>query len=149
MEKIVKRIGLVYYMIYTSTILSTVVGYLLTMNNNDHIDSKSELGIALKSIIILYTLISLPLALGGFFRMTKKWIAIENETEKFNQYKKGAIIRLSLIGTGLIASIIIFYLFRTDVSLIYCAGISAIALLFCKPSEAKMMNELHLDKSEE
>jgi hypothetical protein len=149
MEKIVKRIGLVYYLIYTSTILTTIAGYLLTMNSDENFDSKSELGIALKSIIILYTLISLPLALGGFFRMTKKWIAIENENEKFNQYKKGAIIRLSLIGFGLIASIIVFYLFRTDISFIYCAGISAIALLFCKPSEAKMTNELHLDNSED
>ena len=53
MERTVKKIAQVYYHIYTATILSTIVGYMSTMNNYDPIPMNSPLGIALKSIIIL------------------------------------------------------------------------------------------------
>jgi uncharacterized membrane protein YgaE (UPF0421/DUF939 family) len=92
-------------------------------------------------------IISIPLALAGFHRQTKKIIAIEDEREKFKAYQKSATIRLLLVGIGLIGSIIVFFLIRTDASLIYCAGISAIILLFfCKPTEAKMITDLKLEE---
>jgi len=147
MEKTVKKIAQVYYYIYTATILSTIVGYVTTMDNYDPIPMNGSLGIALRSIVILYTIVSIPLALAGFHRQTKKWMAIEDEREKFKAYQKGASIRLLLVGIGLIASIIVFFLLRTDVSLIYSAGISAIVLLFfCKPTEGKMINDLKLEE---
>lgn len=146
MEKTVKKLSQVYYYIYSATILATIIGYIYRMNTDNHLDLNSPLGIALKSIVILYILISLPLALGGFFRMTKKWIAIEDETLKFKAYQKGATLRLLLVGIGLISSITVFYVTK-DVSLIYCAGISAIVLLFfCKPTVAKMVNDLKLEE---
>lgn len=147
MEKTVKKIAQVYYYIYTATILSTIVGYMTTMNNYDPIPMNGPLGIILKSVVILYTIISIPLALAGFHRKTKKIMAIEDEREKFKAYQKSATIRLLLVGIGLIGSIIVFFLIRTDASLIYCAGISAIILLFfCKPTENKMINDLKLDE---
>jgi hypothetical protein len=147
MEKTVKKIAQVYYYIYTATILSTIVGYMTTMDNYDPIPINGPLGIALRSIVILYTIISIPLALAGFHRQTKKIIAIEDEREKFKAYQKSATIRLLLVGIGLIGSIIVFFLIRTDASLIYCAGISAIILLFfCKPTENKMINDLKLEE---
>ncbi len=148
MEKTVKKIGQIYYYIYTATILTVVVGYLLTMNNNNYIDMLSPLRIALKSLIILYILISIPVSLGGFYQMTKKWRLIEDQTLKFKSYQKGAIIRLMLIGIGLVSSIVVFYILRTDISLIYCFGITGIALFFCKPSAGKMINDLKLDDNE-
>ncbi len=146
MDRTLKQISQVYYYIYTATILTTVIGYVLTMNNFDPIPMNSTLGIALKSIIIIYLMISIPFGLSTFSRQTKKCIEIEDETNKFQTYKKAAILRLILIGTSLIGSIIVFFLLRTDVSLIFCAGISAIILLFfCKPTEAKMINDLKLE----
>ena len=148
MEKTVKKIGQFYYYIYTATLLTAVVGYLLTMNNNNHVDMLSPLGIALKSIVILYILISIPLSLGGFHRMTKKWMLIEDETLKFKTYQKGAIIRLILIGIGILGSIIVFFIIHTDITLIYCFLITGIALFFCKPTEGKMINDLKLEDTE-
>lgn len=149
MEKTVKKIGQFYYYIYTATILSTVIGYLLTMNNNSNIDPLSPLGIVLKSVVILYLLISIPLSLAGFHRMTLKWRKIEDEATKLKEYQKGAILRLTLIGIGLIGSIIVFFILRTDISLIYCCFITGIALFFCKPSVGKIISELKLDKTED
>lgn len=149
MEKTVKKITQVYYYVYTSTILTTIVGYILTMNNFNPIPMNSPLGITLKSIVILYMLISIPLALAGFHHQAKKWMTMDDEIVKCRAYEKGATLRLVLVGIGLIGSIIVFFLLRTDVSLIYCAGISAIVLLFfCKPSEAKMISDLKLEETE-
>jgi len=149
MEKTVKKIGQFYYYIYTATILSTVIGYMFTLNSNKNIDPLSTLGITLKSVVILYLLISIPLSLAGFHRMTLKWRKIENETLKLKEYQKGAILRLILIGIGLIGSIIVFFVLRSDISLIYCFGIAAIALFFCKPSVSKIISELKLEVSED
>lgn len=147
MGKIITKITLVYYGIYTTTILLAVFIFL-NKNNVSYIEARSTVGITLTDIVILYMLISIPLSLGGFFRMAKKWRLIENENLKFKEYQKGSILRLILIGVGLIGSIIVFYLLR-DISLVYCAGIAALALIFCKPSESKMISELKLDETEE
>ena len=150
MNKILKQISQVYYYIYTATILTTVIGYVLTMNDFNPIPMNSPKGIVLKSIIIIYMMISIPLGLSNFFRQTKKCLEIKDEEVKFQNYKKAAILRLILIGTSLIGSIIVFFLIRTDISLIYCAGISAIILLFfCKPTESKITSDLKLDETEE
>lgn len=147
MNRILKQISQVYYYIYTATILTTVIGYVITMNDYNPIPMNSPTGIALKSIVILYMMISIPLGLSLFARRTKKCQEIEAENLKFQTYKKAAILRIILIGAGLIGSIIVFYILRTDVSLIYCAGISAIILLFfCKPTEAKIINDLKLEE---
>lgn len=148
MEKTIKKLGQIYYYIYTLTILSTVVGYMLTMNSNVHVDALSALGITLKSIIILYILISIPLSLAGFHRMTKKWALIEDDVLKFKAYEKGSILRLILIGVGLLGSITVFFILL-DSSLIFCFLITGIALFFCKPTIGKIVSELKLDESED
>ena len=150
MDRLLKQISQAYYYIYTATILTTVIGYVLTMNDFNPIPINSPKGIVLKSIVITYMMISIPLGLSIFFRQTKKCLDIKDEEIKFQKYKKAAILRLILIGTSLIGSILVFFLIRTDVSLIYCAGISAIILLFfCKPTESKITSDLKLDETEE
>jgi len=120
------------------------------MNDFSPIPMNSPTGIALKSIVIFYMIISIPLGLSSFSKQTKKCREIEDEKIKFQTYKKAAYQRLILVGSGLIFSIIVFFLLRTDVSLIFCAGISAIILLFfCKPTEAKISSDLNMDESDE
>ena len=149
MKKAVKKITLVYYVIYATTILSTASGYLLNIQGVTAIVSpQSSTGIALSSILILYILISIPLSLGGFHRMTKKWRTIEDETLKLAKYEKGAVLRLLAIGVGLVGSVILFYS-TYNISMIYCVGITAIALLFCKPSEDKIIADLKLDEEDD
>ena len=149
MDRLLKQISQTYYYIYTATILITVTGYVLTMNDFNSIPMNSPTGIALKSIVIFYMIISIPLGLSSFSKQTKKCLEIDDEKIKFQAYKKAAYQRLILVGSGLIFSIIVFFLLR-DVSLIFCAGISAIILLFfCKPTEAKISSDLNMDESDE
>jgi len=148
MKKAVKQITLAYYFVYTATILTTVVGYLLNIKSPTAMDPKSPLSIAISSILILYIIISIPMALGIFFKMNKKWKTIEDKALRIQKYENGAILRLVVIGIGLVGSVIAFYILRSE-SMIFCAGIAAIALLFCRPNEAKVSADLELDEKED
>ena len=147
MERTVKKINNAYYMIYTLTILSTIIGYLATQSR-DAVDPKSQLSITLSSIVIIYILISLPAAISIFNRSTKKWKLIEDDFTKMNKYAAGATWRILAVGFGLVLSVVSFYFIRTE-SMIFCAGISAIALLYCKPTVGKITSDLKLDEPEE
>lgn len=149
MEKIVKRINLAYSLIYTATILATIIGYVLTSTGESTIPSpKSELSISLSTLVIAYILISIPAALAIFHRNTKKWAAIEDRFTKINKYVAGAKLRLLVVGLGLVMSVVIFYILRTP-SMIFCAGIAAVALLFCRPSESRIISDLKLDEEDD
>lgn len=148
MEKFVKKINLAYYLTYTITILATIVGYLTNMSRETSIDVKSPLSITLSSIVILYIIISIPSALALFHRNTKKWAVIEDDFIKFNKYATGATWRILIIGFGLVLSVVVFYILRSE-SMIFCAGISALALLFCKPTAGKIISDLKLEDTEE
>lgn len=151
-RRIVSQINQAYYLVYTSTILSTMIGYFMTMNREVAPDTKSETSIALSSLIILYMIISIPGALALFHRKLKTWNQIEDQFLKQKKYIFGAKLRLLAVGFGLVISVIgHFYLYAgtSNMSLIACAGIAAIALFFCKPSINKVANELDIEVEDE
>ncbi len=148
MESIVRRINLIYYLIYTLTIVSTVIGYVITFNTANNVNPTSALSINVSSVVIIYLICSIPTSLYLFHRYTKKLITISDEFVKLNKYATGASWRLFFVGFGLVISVIAFYILRTP-SMIFCAGIAALSLFFCKPSEGKIIRELELDDNEE
>jgi len=149
MKKTLQNITKFYYYIYSATILTTGLGYMINLSRTGSFDPADPINITLSSLVIIYLLASIPFTLGYFYKMTKKWSLIEDDIIKFQKYENGAKLRLLIIGIGLISSIIVFFILRSNISLIYCAGISAIALLFCKPSESKMISDLDLAEEEE
>ena len=147
-DKLVKKLIFVYYVVYFLAVLSAVLGYYLTFKGNLFIDPQSSTGITLTSIFILYIIGSIPLTLGGFHLMTKKWAVLDNLNEKIVKYQKGAILRLILIGINVAIGVFLFYITHSQ-SMIFCAGIAAIALFFCKPSGAKVISELQMEQAED
>lgn len=151
-ERIVRQANQAYYLVYTGTVLSTLVGYYLTMYREQAPDPKGTLSISLSSLIILYTIVSIPMALLLFKRKLKVWQATEDPFLKQKRYIAGAQMRLIVVGIGLISSVIgHFYLYAgtANFSLIFCAGIAAIGLYFCKPSINKVMTDLQIEDEDE
>ncbi len=146
-EKANKILSLVYYVVYFAAVLSAVLGYYSTFKGNLVIDSQSQLGITLSSIFIIYIIGSIPLTLAGFHFLTKKWIKLESQPEKIDKYRKYAVWRLVIIGISIAIGVFLFYIIRSQ-SMIFCAGIAAIALFFCKPTKEKMISELQLFEEE-
>jgi hypothetical protein len=147
MERILKKINNAYYMIYTLIILATIVGYLVTQSQGP-VDVKSTLSITLSSIVIIYLFISIPAAISVFHRSLKKWIAIQDDFNKFEKYAAGATWRVLVVGFGFVLSVVSFYFIRTE-SMIFCAAISAIALIYCKPTLGKIRSDLKLNDQDE
>ena len=148
MERIVKKIYLAYYIILTLTILSTIAGYIIIQYQETIVDVKSQLSIILSSVVILYIILSIPASISLFNRYNKKIRTIEDNYKKLEKYAAGATWRILAVGVGLVLSIIAFYILRTE-SMIFCAGITAIALLYCKPTESKINSDLKLDEPED
>jgi len=143
-EKSAQNITLAYYAVYVAAILSAISGYYL-LRSGFSIDPQSQTGITVSTILILLIIGSIPVTLGLFHRFTKKWVLLEDRNLRIKKYQTASFIRLTIIGVGLVLGMIFFYIMNSQ-SMLFCAGIAAIALFFCKPSEVKMVSELNLDE---
>ncbi len=144
MKKVLRNIQMVYYAIYIAAIAAAASGYAL-MNSDLRIDPQSEAGIAINSMLIVLIIGAVPLSLWLFNRNTKKWAQLADVHEKLAKYQKGAIVRLLVMGVGLVLGVIFFYVLGLQ-SMIFSAGISAIGVFFCKPAEVKIVAELELEE---
>jgi hypothetical protein len=143
MKKTVNKLSVIYYLFYLGALLTAFAGHYFSTKMNMHIDEKSSAGIAISSVFIIYLIVSIPVALGVFHYFTKKWADLEDRDLKLKTYEKWAKIRIIAIGASVLIGIFLFYLLSSK-SMIFGAVIAAIALIFSKPSETKIVNELSL-----
>lgn len=143
MKKLLKKLTFQYYLVYVAATLTALVSFQLN-RSGVAIDPASSVGIALNSILIIFLIGSIPITLAVFNKKTKQWAVLEDVQERFVHYRKGSEIRLLIIGLGFVLGVLFFFLMNTQ-SMIFCAGISAIALFFCKPAEVKIISELQIE----
>jgi hypothetical protein len=141
MKRTLRILLTAYYAVYAAAILAATSGYYI-LKSGYKIDPLTSEGTIINSIVILYIISTVPLALAIFNKMTKKWALIQDENEQLEKYRNGGIYRILIIGTGLVLGVVFFYVMNSQ-SMIFCAGIAAVALFFCKPSENKILNDLN------
>jgi hypothetical protein len=141
MKRTLRILLTAYYAVYAAAILAATSGYYI-LKSGYKIDPLTSEGTIINSIVILYIISTIPLALAIFNKMTKKWALIQDENEQLEKYRNGGIYRILIIGTGLVFGVVFFYVMNSQ-SMIFCAGIAAVALFFCKPSENKILNDLN------
>ena len=146
-EKVLKKLTLVYYLVYLAAVLVAVAGYQLHRTGFT-IDPQSQAGIAINSILIIFIIGSIPITLGIFNKKTKQWAALPSLSDKLTRYRKAGIVRIAIIGSGFILGVLFFFLMNSQ-SMIFCAGIAAIGLFFCKPAEVKIISELQIEDPEQ
>ncbi len=144
MKKTLNKLTLIYYLIYIAAIVVGISGFQL-FRSGYTIDDKSTLGIAISSILIIFIIGSIPITLALFNKKTKKWAEIEDVHEKLKLYEKAGVIRLAIVGSGFLLGVLFFFVLNSQ-SMIFCAGIAAIALFFCKPAEVKIISELKIEE---
>lgn len=143
MKKINKQLILIYYLVFLIAIIVAFLAFF-TVKMGWRIDANSEMGIYISQIFYLYLIVSIPVTLAFFNKKVKQWALLELIDEKLQLYKKAAIIRLSIVGSGFIIGLALFSIMQLQ-SMIYGAAISAIILLFCKPSERRLITDLNLE----
>ena len=143
MKKTLTKITIAYYVVYIAAVLAATAGYYI-LKEGVSIDAQSQTGITISSALIIFIIGSIPVTLGLFHRYSKKIATLEDVQIKVKKYEMASYLRLTIIGLGLILGVLFFYILHSQ-SMLFCAGIAAIALFFCTPSTSKMINDIDLD----
>jgi hypothetical protein len=142
MKQTLRQLQIAYYSVYIAAIAAATSGFYI-LKSGFVINPLSQTGTVLNTLLIIFIIGSVPLSLGYFNKLTKKWALLEDENQRLEKYRKVGTLRIAVIGLGLVLGVLFFYIMNSQ-SMIFCAGIAAIALFFCKPSEAKISTELGL-----
>lgn len=143
MKKTLTKLTIAYYVVYIAAVLAATAGYYI-LKEGVSIDAQSQTGITISSALIIFIIGSIPVTLGLFHRYSKKIATLEDVQIRLKKYEIASYLRLTIIGLGLILGVLFFYILHSQ-SMLFCAGIAAIALFFCKPSKSKMINDIDLD----
>ena len=139
-------LGVTYYLMLIFAILAALFGYKALHNGTV---LPAETSYIIYNVMIWYVVITLPAALTGFRYFLKKLPEIEDEDRRTSLYTKLGLARILIIGIGLVASVLLFYLTsdpnaaHKNMSLFWLAGIEAIGLVFCKPTEKRIAKDLN------
>lgn len=145
MKKTLRNLNIAYYSVYIAAIIAASAGYYI-LSKGFVIDPQSQTGIAISSALIVFIIGSVPVTLGLFHRYAKKISVLENQELKIQKYQSAALIRIVIIGIGLLLGVLFFYIMHSQ-SMIFCAAIAAIALYFSKPTKGKMLTDLNIDEN--
>lgn len=143
MKQTLRQLVIAYYSVYIAAIAAATSGFYI-LKSGFTINPLSETGTAINTLLIILIIGSMPITLAIFNKLTKKWAQLEDKNLRLEKYKKAGTIRIAIVGLGLILGVLFFYIMNSQ-SMIFSAGIAAIALFFCKPSEAKISTELDLE----
>lgn len=147
MKTLQKQLSTFYYSVLVLAVLFAVVGGYFFKENNLVITNNITIDV-LKSIIIVYMLIIIPLSLKIFSTKVKKIAQIDDENEKFAKYLSIAKVRIMLIADIVFIGIFAFFILqKTSIQtpqydFFYIAGIGAITLIFCQPTKNRIENDL-------
>lgn len=147
MKKALRTLNLVYYITFLLAVVAAGIGYLLVRKYGISVNPLSDMGRNLSYIVILYVIISIPLSLWLFNKKVKQLKKQDDESGKLQKYTQYAVWRIVVMGLGLFLGVLFFYVLQ-ERSLMFCAGMSAIGLVFCKPTEAKIITETEKDLEE-
>ncbi len=125
-----------YYSIFAGAILVAFIGYKISQYS---FVFSEETTTAISTLSFIFLIVSIPVVLLLYNQKIRKMTTDENM--RFSFYIKWIRIRVFTIGFGLFVNILLFYLFQ-ERSFLYAAGISAVALLFCRPNKNTIENEL-------
>ena len=100
-----------------------------------------EYSTMLKTIVILFVLISIPLTLKLFSQQLQKIALISDENLQEKKYILASRLRVLIVLIGLIASIMCYFL-EAMKDMLYVVAIEVVILLLCLPTEKRVRGEI-------
>lgn len=137
------KLNILYYTFYVlAVVLVVLLGFVIDLSEVV-LSPMSGAGQTLQYVAIMYVLLSVPGSLYGFKRYMAKVSKIEGEKQKEKTYMRCAVLRMTLIGIGVLLCIAAFYLLGSYQSMLWCAAMALVAFYFCKPTEKKIYLEMN------
>lgn len=141
MNEIRFKLNITYYFVLLLAILSAMLGYVLAYRKGIFIETHESASVIIYSIIIVYALVSIPLSLKLFSNSLKKISLMPNHIDRKKRYITNGIIRLGVLGFGLVCCVLGYYLLQQK-GLLWISGIFIISLIFCNPSPKHLENDM-------
>lgn len=149
-QKVIRHLNYVYYgMMVLALIAMGVMYFLLIKGYLLPLDRMSTLGQVIQYIVIFDALVTIPGGLYGFKRMVSRIWDMEDKQLQAQLYRKYASVRIILVSNSMVLGIIAYYWMGAYPSMLWLAGIGAIAWYFTKPTIGKMQIELTKTETEE
>ena len=134
MEQTVKKLNWYYYGVMVLTLIILGVMYYLTSKPDfEPINPLESVGVILQYAAIGVTLVAVPFGL-----YTVKLF----KPQTLDKYEEVAKARILTVGLTMPMNIAFYYLLGTYQSMLWLAGISAIAWYFTKPTLGKVEEEM-------
>ncbi len=141
-EKLAKKLMWWYYgMLALSLVAAVSMYYLLKEGFVGPFDPLTLAGQVVQYVVIGWVILSVPGSL-AYTKYVCNQIKKVDEEVRFARYYDVARLRIVLIGVGVALGIVAFYLLQGSHSMLFCGGIAAIGLIFCKPNARKIEIEL-------
>lgn len=142
-NQIARYLNWYYYGMLVLTVgVGALMYALLSRGQLVPIDPLTEAGKVLQYIVIFDVLLTVPLGLYGFNRICRQLATLEDEQLKFARYRKWAAVRIVVVSSSMLFGIIAYYWMAGYMSMLWCAGIGAVAWYFTKPTAKKIYLEL-------
>lgn len=144
MKKLLRTLQIVYYSILVAVIaVAALMWYYASLSSP--IEEFSTYDIVMQYVAIIFVIAGVPLSLYGFKVVLKKVKAIDDNKTKILQYQNISIVRMGIIAVSCMFALIVYFMLDGLQSMMWCAAIAAIALVFCKPTEGKIEADLSKD----
>lgn len=121
------------------TLFHIIIVYIISVSG--FISVRPELSPYLKTAIILFVLVSIPLDLKWFATRLQKIADYADYDRKVAAYIKCSRIRVLVILVGLISAIMFFFIRQMN-DMLYLIGIEVIILLLCMPTKKRVEGEM-------
>ena len=131
-----------YYFIYLLLIISAVAGFCLAR----YVEVSEDNKITIATIGIALLLVSVPYSFFYYKRQIEK-LKKESEEQQQKEIERVVNIRLALVSVPLMINIILYYI-TANTSLIFAAGMSALILIYIKPSARIFLVDLAQGKKD-
>ena len=143
-SKLLKTLQIVYYAMLVGIIAVAALMWYYSSERSAIVEfSTSEY--ILQYVAIILVIAGVPLSLYGFKVMCKKVKTIADEKERLEKYQNLCIVRMGVIAISCMFALIVYFMLGCLKSMMWCAAIAAIALVFCKPTEGKIEADLSKD----
>lgn len=142
-QKVIRHLNYAYYgMMLMALIAMGVMYYMLIKGYLQPLDKMSLVGKVMQYVVIFDALITIPGGLYGFKYLVSKIQHMEDKEQQAQLYEKYASMRIVLVSNSMVLGIIAYYWLGAYPSMLWLAGIGAIAWYFTKPTSGKMQIEL-------
>jgi hypothetical protein len=148
LENIYRKLKNIYYLVFI--LLAFIVLLFYFFGGSFFfisIVADRNLDIALQTLCILSVLICIPFGLWFYAVRVRKLSKLDDEPQKLAAYFPTAILRMGLVVLAFMLNMVLYLLTQNN-SMLFCAGIAALALIFCKPYKWKIAEELELEEEE-